>query len=785
MQQKCVVSSLILEILEPLLAKINNLNPDLRTQLNQLASLSFPRTQEEVNDLVGPFFNAYPQTFDTFYYQTHFKIFTFIVENNIEGLRVMFTAGEYLFRNGINLQQPNRTGQTLLCCAISYLRRDIVSLLLGRGAIVNLPIDVFLNQRNSPICCAVEARSEDMVNLLVAHGLTVETVNGEPQKGTSPLYLAARLGETEIVRVLIANGASLNSTRNGVIVGETSDFNSPLKVALVNKKLVIANFLFDIIKKDRKLFAESLPIFFKYAPLDLLENYIDDLVLTHEEKFATLVVTRVKRDQITDQEWSGKVLLECLLSSAVNAEQRLKIIAKIIKQLMRLEFLDPRIQTEPCFAEKPLLEQIASEVGDYPIITTAKKLLRSIDAATKQGRGNVGLRLIRAVAMSSDNAQFTLGLKFIEKLIGVLIRVYQTQPVWPIESTIDTLIQEQFEAADLKPPLDLDSRSCEEKIRFRAIVGSVPFSRITHVPVLSYRGSYYFTDILRVIFRILNKHDMLKANWDVQKAQRLLTNIEDHQLLNENTGVMSTQLRAPEHVIPILIYQQEDRWIYTVICRSFLEPNGVVQFDIPNSNFARVLPLITKELHENDMRPSRSTNTDREIYYRIFCHLLFLEKLLNRRGVYATTWFHKPYKYPTCFVSNLKPVLNILITLVQKESVTTEKMEHFLSAIRAKILAQIQKANISDVSEQLVSTSEQNTLAPNKLIYKYVTLLMRWREINRYHPVHEEELEAKDKSVEHVVEHTRKRFNTRVNFFNLVAQNDSRTSAANQSAPGL
>lgn len=775
MQQKCPVSSLILEILEPIIAQEGQISPDTKNKVSSLASLSGQRSCDELQGLLGPLFDDHPRIFHLFYDQTHSKIFTFIDENDIRKLELIFTIGDYFFQKGISLKKINTKHQTPLCHAISHFRLEIASLLINKGADVNPPVEQLYLR--SPICCAVNARSVAAINLLISHGLTKETLNGEPQKGTSPLYLAVKLDELEIVKLLVANGANLTPTRNGVIQGYTSDFNSPLRVALVNKNLVIAKFLFDLIKKDHGLFTETLPIFFRYAPLEILENYIEDLTLTLEVKFATQVVTRVKREVTLETEWSGKILLECLLSATDNPEQRLKIIAKLIQQLMQLEFLDPKVQAEPSFVERESIEKVAKEKDSYPIFCIASKLLSSIDSATKQGRGNVCLRVLKSAMISvesiSSSPRFGAGIKFIEVILGRMVKDPET--TYLDKDAIDILTQVQLKTiSSTQRSMSTDARSCEEKVRFRAMAGGVAYSNITEVPLLSYRGSSYFVDALRTTFKILKKLDMLRSNWDVTRAQSLLVDIEDNATLNLSAEIMCSHLKVPEHIIPIVLFKKEDSWIYLLICRGFFEPNGAVQIEIPQSEFGRVFPLINRELNENRQRQDQSRDVFREIYYRIWRHLLFLEQLLNKRVAYVTTWLHQPYKFPTCFASNLKPVIDIIFSLALKEALPTEIMEKFFEVMRSKILVQIRKTNLCDETT-LSSTlkGEPQSLPPMQLLYKYTTLLVRWREFYRYHPTHEEELEAKANSVEHVLEHTRIRLNTRINFFGMNGVSDS------------
>jgi len=140
----------------------------------------------------------------------------------------------------MDLNSSDRNGYTALHNAVQHGRKDVVVLLVGKGADIQArthlgesPLDVAATYDNAEAaevllahgadpnvaggggCTALHyaAKSfkggKDVAELLLRHGAKVDA---EDDEGWTPLHLAAREGNAEVVELLIRNGADVNAT---------------------------------------------------------------------------------------------------------------------------------------------------------------------------------------------------------------------------------------------------------------------------------------------------------------------------------------------------------------------------------------------------------------------------------------------------------------------------------------------------------------------------------------------------------------------------------------------
>lgn len=116
-----------------------------------------------------------------------------------------------LLNEGFDVNQRDSENITLLHWGSINCRKDIVSLFIERGAIV----DAVGGQLNStPLHWATHQGHLSMVVLLMKHGADPTLRDGE---GCSAIHLAAQFGFTSIVAFLLAKGVSPDiPDRNGL-----------------------------------------------------------------------------------------------------------------------------------------------------------------------------------------------------------------------------------------------------------------------------------------------------------------------------------------------------------------------------------------------------------------------------------------------------------------------------------------------------------------------------------------------------------------------------------------
>jgi len=149
----------------------------------------------------------------------------------------------------------SRTGESAILTAVYHRQKEIVNLLVARGA----PLDLFE---------ASAAGEIERVERLLGNDSTPAAVNGYSADGWTPLHLAAFFGHTKIAEALLAHDAdvaarSRNATGNtplhaalagnhkfvaGLLLGSGADVNAPDAAGWQPLHLAAANNNLDAIK---------------------------------------------------------------------------------------------------------------------------------------------------------------------------------------------------------------------------------------------------------------------------------------------------------------------------------------------------------------------------------------------------------------------------------------------------------------------------------------------------------------------------------------------------------
>ena len=114
------------------------------------------------------------------------------------------TLVEHLLAAGANPNTPIATGETPVMTCAGSGTADAVRLLIARGADVNAREP---SQHQTALMWATAERHPDVVRVLIDHGADLR---GRTRKGFTALHFAAREGDLESTRLLLAAGLDVN-----------------------------------------------------------------------------------------------------------------------------------------------------------------------------------------------------------------------------------------------------------------------------------------------------------------------------------------------------------------------------------------------------------------------------------------------------------------------------------------------------------------------------------------------------------------------------------------------
>ncbi|KAK6623300.1 hypothetical protein RUM43_009152 [Polyplax serrata] len=199
--------------------KVNVGDADNLTPLHMAAARDTP---EVVKLLIAAGANVHHKTIDR------------ISPLHVSASRGLLNNVKLLIQAGAHINTLDSSDRTPLFMAVSRSHEDVVKYLLQQGAKVNLeeihgytPLYEAVWQKNTTVVkmlldagakitqshhllhYAVLHRHKEMVSLLISAG---SIINLRDENGDTPLIVAAKTHQTDIARLLLMNGASINST---------------------------------------------------------------------------------------------------------------------------------------------------------------------------------------------------------------------------------------------------------------------------------------------------------------------------------------------------------------------------------------------------------------------------------------------------------------------------------------------------------------------------------------------------------------------------------------------
>jgi ankyrin repeat protein len=120
---------------------------------------------------------------------------------------------------GVSLEAMDYRDKTPLQLAAEQGRMEIVEYLVEAGADVNAATDPASGEV-TPLRAAIDNQDYLMARYLIEHGADVNHAN---EQGWRPIMTAARVGNREIIQLLLDNGATLDV--------RTTDGSTPIRIA--------------------------------------------------------------------------------------------------------------------------------------------------------------------------------------------------------------------------------------------------------------------------------------------------------------------------------------------------------------------------------------------------------------------------------------------------------------------------------------------------------------------------------------------------------------------------
>jgi ankyrin repeat protein len=151
-------------------------------------------------------------------------IFAAVIQGDVAAVEALLTANRSL----VSAVSPD--GWTPLHLAAHFAKKDVVRLLLNKGAQVNAKST---NQmQNMPLHAAAAGKAVEVAKLLVIHGANV---NARQHGGWTALHAAAQNGDVDFARVLLDHGADVNV--------RADNHQRPLDLALTKGQQAMVEFL--------------------------------------------------------------------------------------------------------------------------------------------------------------------------------------------------------------------------------------------------------------------------------------------------------------------------------------------------------------------------------------------------------------------------------------------------------------------------------------------------------------------------------------------------------------
>jgi ankyrin repeat protein len=176
-------------------------------------------------------------------------------KNSLGGTALMFAnnvdMARFLISRGANVREKSLSKSTPLMLASIHGHLDVVQLLLSYG----VTVDDISDHGSTALKGAIEKNHVDVIRALIDNGADVNlsdfTLSLSP-----PLMYAARIGNMEVVRLLISKGAVPTYTSRSMLAAPASTAEA---LARASGHTAVADYLGEIVRKygaftiDRKI----------------------------------------------------------------------------------------------------------------------------------------------------------------------------------------------------------------------------------------------------------------------------------------------------------------------------------------------------------------------------------------------------------------------------------------------------------------------------------------------------------------------------------------------------